>query len=54
MNPALPPSELIVANALRTAITALFSFPKLDPGLKKIMENYYRYDLDSVTGRMAA
>ena len=54
MNPALPPSELIVANALRTAIPAFFSFPKLDPGLKKIMENYYRYDLDSVTGRMAA
>ncbi len=54
MNPALPPSELIVANALRTAIPAFFSFPNLDPGLKKIMENYYRYDLDSVTDRMAA
>ena len=54
MNPALPPSELIVANALRTAIPAFFSFPKLDTGLKKIMENYYRYDPDSVTDRMAA
>ena len=54
MNPALPPSELIVANALRTAIPTFFSFPKSDPILKKIIDNYYRFDLDSVTDRMAA
>ena len=54
MNPALPPSELIVANALRSAIPALFSASKLDPSLKKIVDNYYRYDLDLVPNRMAA
>ena len=54
MNPALPPSELIVANALRTAIPTFFSFPKSDPILKKIIDNYYRFDLDSATDRMAA
>jgi len=54
MNPALPPSELIVTNALRTAIPAFFSFPKLDPSLKKIIDNYYRYDLDLVPSRIAA
>lgn len=41
-------------SSLAPLIPALFSFPKLDPGLKKIMGNYYRYDMDSVTDRMAA
>jgi len=54
MNPALPPSERIVANALRSAIPAFFPFPNLDLNLKKIAENYYRHDLDSTTSRMAA
>lgn len=54
MNPAMPPSELIVANALRAAIPALFSFPKLAPNLKKIINHYYRYELDSAPSRMAA
>ena len=54
MNPALPPSELIVANALRTAIPAFFSVPQLDHGLQKIIDHYYRHDLDSNHSRMAA
>lgn len=36
MNPALAPSERIVANALRSAIPAFFLFRNLDPNLKKI------------------
>jgi hypothetical protein len=54
MNPALPPSELIVANALRTAIPAFFTFPHLDPNLKKIVVKYQRYDLDLDTPRLVA
>ena len=54
MNPALPPSELIVANALRTAIPAFFSFPYLDADLKKLVVKYHRYDLDLDASRMAA
>lgn len=54
MNPELPPSELIVANALRTAIPAFFSFPHLDANLKKIVVKYHRYDPDLDASRMAA
>lgn len=54
MNPALPPSELIVANALRSSLPALFAFPNLDSSLKKIITSYSRDDPDSATTRMAA
>lgn len=54
MKPALPPPELIVANALRTAIPTFFSFPHLDANLKKIVAKYRRYDLDVDASRMAA
>ena len=54
MNPALPPSELIVANALRTAIPAFFSFPQLDANLKKIVVKYHHDDLDLDAPRMVA
>ena len=54
MNPALPPSELIVANALRAAIPAFLSFPQLDANFKKIVAKYHRYDLDLDVPRMAA
>ena len=54
MNPALPPSERVVANALRTAIPAFFSFPQLDPSLRKITEKYARYDPDSANILLAA
>lgn len=54
MNPAQPPSELIVANALRTAIPAFFAFPELDTNLKKIANKYCRLDLGLSSCRMAA
>jgi len=54
MNPALPPSELIVANALRSTIPALFSVPSLAHDLAKIMTKYRRHDPPSDTDRMAA
>jgi len=54
MKPALPPPEIIVANALRTAIPTFFSFPHLDANLKKIVAKYRRYDLDVDASRMAA
>ena len=54
MNPALPPSELIVANALRVGIPTLFAVPTLAPDLTKIMEEYRRHDPPSVFNRMAA
>src|ERR1035437_4572622 len=40
MNPALPPSELVAANALRAAIPGFFSSSMLDPKLKKILDQY--------------
>jgi hypothetical protein len=54
MNPALPPSELVVANALRAAIPAFLTFPQLDPSLKKIVSKYTRYDLDSAASLLVA
>ena len=49
MNPALPPSELVAANALRAAIPGFFASSLLDPKLKKILDQYSRSDtyLDS-------
>ena len=37
MNPALPPSELVVAHALRTGISGFFASRLLEPGMKKIL-----------------
>jgi hypothetical protein len=54
MNPALPPSELIVANALRSTIPALFSLPAFAPDLAKIMNPYRRHDPPPDIERMAA
>uniref|UniRef100_UPI00260E4486 hypothetical protein n=1 Tax=Propionivibrio sp. TaxID=2212460 RepID=UPI00260E4486 len=54
MNPALPPSELVVANALRAAIPAFLTFPQLDPSLKKITSKYTRYDLASAASLLVA
>ena len=54
MNPAMPPSELIVANALRCTIPAFFSVPAFAPDLAKIMNKYRRHDLPPDTERMAA
>lgn len=54
MNPAMPPSELIVASALRSTIKVFFAVPAFASGLTKIMNKYYRHDLPSESGRMAA
>ena len=54
MNPTMPPSELIVANALRYSIPTLFTVPALAPGLTKIMEEYRRHDPPSELYEMAA
>ncbi|GAC1335198.1 MAG: hypothetical protein NVSMB28_32500 [Collimonas sp.] len=54
MNPAMPPSELIVASALRSTIKVFFAVPAIAPGLTKIMDKYYRHDLPSESDRMAA
>jgi hypothetical protein len=54
MNPAMPPSELIVANALRSTIPVFFSIPSFAPGLAKIMHKYRRHNPPTDTERMAA
>jgi hypothetical protein len=52
MNPELPPSELVVANALRTGIPEYFTSPGLDPNLAKICQDYHlsQPDLNTRTG----
>jgi Transposase DDE domain len=45
MNPAMPPSELIVASALRSSIKTFFPVCALAPELRKIVSTYYRQDL---------
>jgi len=54
MNPAMPPSELIVANALRSTLPVFFSVPAFAPDLAKIMRKYRRHDPPPDTERMAA
>jgi hypothetical protein len=54
MNPGLPPSELVVANALRTGIPEFISSPGLDPNLTKFWQNYRDSDPDLDTGTTAA
>jgi hypothetical protein len=54
MNPAMAPSELVVASALRTCLTAFLAVPALAPDLTKIMTKYRRYDQPSESERMAA
>ena len=45
MNPAMPPSELIVASALRSTITPFLAVCKLVPKLKEMADAYARADL---------
>jgi len=54
MNPALPPSELVTANALRAAIPGFIASPGLDPNLKLILDQYRRPDIHSDSGEIAA
>ena len=44
MNPAMPPSELIVASALRSTLPVFFSVPAFAPDLKKIIIKYCKHD----------
>ena len=53
MNPDMPPSELIVANALRESLPIFIAVPALAPDLTKIMRKYCRVDPPSDTNRLA-
>jgi hypothetical protein len=54
MDPAMQPSELIVASALRTTLTGILAVPALAPDLTKIMAKYRRHDPPTEGERMAA
>jgi hypothetical protein len=54
MNPALPPSELVAANALRAAIPGFFASSLLDPKLKKILDQYRRSNIHLDSEEIAA
>ena len=54
MKPAMPPSELIVANALRETIPVFFAVPTFAPDLTKIMEKYRHHEPLSDSDRIAA
>jgi len=54
MNPAMPPSELIVASALRSTLPAFLAVPALAPDLTKTMAKYRRHDPPYEGERMAA
>ena len=54
MNPALPPSEMVTANALRAAIPAFFASSEMDPNLKKIIDHYTRPDIPLGSEQRAA
>jgi DDE superfamily endonuclease len=54
MNPSMPPSELIVASALRSTLWEILAVPALAPDLAKILLAYRRCDLPPETERMMA
>jgi hypothetical protein len=54
MNPDLPPSELVTANALRTAISEFISSSDIDPNLRIILDQYRQPDIHLDSGEMAA
>ncbi len=54
MNPAMPPSELIVANTLRSTLSAFLTVPALAPDLTKIMAKFRQYDPPNAGDLMAA
>jgi hypothetical protein len=53
MNQAMPPSELVVAHALRTGLGAFFAVCNVVPGLMKLVNSYRRDDLAGEDLRMA-
>ena len=54
MNPSMPPSELIVANILRSTLSVFLTVPAFAPDLTKIITKYRRHDTPSAFERMAA
>lgn len=54
MNKALPPSELVVANALRSTLSVFLAVPTFAPDLTKIITKYGRTDRQYERVRMAA
>ena len=54
MNPAMPPSELIVANALRITLPVFLAVRAFAPDLTKIIDKYRRHDPPSDAQPMAA
>ena len=54
MNPDMPPSELIVANALRCSLPVFLTVPAFAPDLTKIMAKYCKHDPPSDVDRMVA
>jgi hypothetical protein len=54
INPELPPSELVTANALRTAIPEFFSSHRMDTTLKEILHQYRRQDIYLDSGKRVA
>jgi len=54
MNPDMPPSELIVAHALRITLPAFLAVPASAPDLTKIITKYSRHDPPFESERMAA
>jgi len=54
MNPAMPPSELVVAHALRSTLPVFIAVPALAPELTKIMDKYRRHDRPFDSERMTA
>lgn len=54
MNEAMPPSELVVANALRSGLPVFFAVVGSVPGLKKIIETYRRHGPPQESNRLAA
>lgn len=54
MNEAMPPSELVVASALRAGLPGFFTVCVSIPGLKKILDTYRRYDVSEESQQLAA
>jgi hypothetical protein len=45
MNPAMPPCELVVANALSMGLLGLIAVRNFAPSLRKLVEKYRRYNV---------
>lgn len=54
MNEAMPPSELVVASALRSGLPEFFAVCDSIPGLKKIIGTYRRHGVSEEIQKMAA